>query len=45
MITDISSGNNVHRLEAVTGVQRRRRWTPAHKLECVKKTFKPDMTV
>lgn len=45
MITDMSSGNNTSRIEVITGVQRRRRWTPEQKLELVKKTFEPGMTV
>lgn len=45
MITDMSSGNNTNRIEVITEVQRRRRWTPEQKLELVKKTFEPGMTV
>lgn len=45
MITDMNSGNNTNRIEVITGVQRRRRWTPEQKLDLVKKTFEPGMTV
>ncbi len=45
MITDMSSGNNTSRIEVITGVQRRRRWTPEKKLELVMQTFEPGMTV
>ena len=45
MFTDMSSGNNTNRIEVITEVQRRRRWTPEQKLELVKQTFEPGMTV
>ena len=45
MITDMNSGNNTNRIEVITGVQRRRRWTPEQKLELVKQTFEAGMTV
>ncbi len=32
-------------VEVITGVQRRRRWTPEEKLEWVKKTMEPGMSV
>ena len=45
MSTDMSLFNNTNRIEVITGVQRRRRWTPEQKLELVKQTFEPGMTV
>ena len=45
MSTDMSSLNNTNRIEVITGVQRRRRWTPEQKLELVKQTFEAGMTV
>lgn len=45
MFTDMSSGSNSGRIEVITGVQRRRRWTPEQKLELVRRTFEPGMTV
>lgn len=45
MSTDMSSFNNTNRIEVITGVQRHRRWTPEQKLELVKQTFEPGMTV
>lgn len=45
MITDMNSGNNTNRIEVITGVQRRRRWTPEQKLDLVKQTFEPGMTI
>ena len=45
MSTDMSSVNNTSRIEVITGVQRRRRWTPEQKLELVKQTFEAGMTV
>lgn len=38
------SGRN-NEVEVITGVQRRRRWTPAEKLEWVRKTMEPGMSV
>lgn len=32
-------------VEVITGVQRRRRWTPAQKLEWVRRTMEPGMSV
>jgi transposase len=45
MCTDMGSFNNTNRIEVLTGVQRRRRWTPEQKLELVKQTSEPGMTV
>jgi transposase len=45
MFTDMSSGNNTNRIEVITEIQRRRRWTPEQNLELVKQTFEPGMTV
>ena len=45
MNTDMSSGRDRERVEVITGVQRRRRWTPEEKLALVKQTFEPGMTV
>jgi len=38
------SGRNQH-VEVITGVQRRRRWTPEQKLEWVKRSMEPGMSV
>ena len=35
MSTDMRSVNNTNRIEVITGVQLRRRWTPEQKLELV----------
>ena len=45
MNTDMRSGRNSGQVEVITGVQRRRRWTPEEKLTLVKQTFEPGMTV
>jgi transposase len=45
MSTDMSSVNNTNRIEVITGVQRRRRWTTEQKLKLVKQTFEAGMTV
>jgi transposase len=45
MNTDMNSGNNNGRVEVITGVQRRRRWTPEEKLALVRHTFEPGMSV
>ena len=45
MFTDMSSGNNTNRIEVITEVQRCRRWILKQKLELVKQTFEPGMTV
>lgn len=45
MSTDMSSINNTNRIEVISGVQRRRRWTPEQKLVSVKQTFEAGMTV
>ena len=41
MSTDMSSFNNANRIEFITWVRRRRRWTTAQRLELVKQTFEP----
>jgi transposase len=41
----MSSFNNTSRIEVITVVQRRKRWNPEQKLELVKQTFEPVMTV
>ncbi len=38
-------GHVTNRIEVITEVQRRRRWTPEQKLELVKQTFEAGMTV
>ena len=45
MCTDMSSFDNINRIEVIAGVQRRRRWTPEQKLEMVKQTFETGTTV
>ena len=45
MSTDKSSFNNTNRIEVITEVQRRRRWDPEQKIDLVKQTFEPGMTV
>jgi transposase len=45
MSTDKSSFNNTNRIEVITEVQRRRRWAPEQKIDLVKQTFEPGMTV
>src|ERR1700748_1954465 len=37
--------NPPHRIEVVTSVQRRRRWTASEKVRMVEETFAPGMTV
>jgi transposase len=44
MSTTMSSGRDT-RIEVITEVQRRRRWTVPEKLELVKRSFEPGMTV
>ena len=39
------STNDVHRIEVITSVQRRRRWSVAEKLEIVDETEQPGMSV
>ncbi len=45
MNTDLSSGRDSGRVEVITGVQRRKRWTPEEKLTLVKQTLESGMTV
>jgi transposase len=45
MRTDMSSFHNTNRIEVITRVQRRRRWTPEQQLVLVKQTFGAGMTV
>ena len=44
MDTPMSSGSG-SKIEIITGVQRRRRWTPEQKLAWVKRTTEPGMSV
>ena len=44
MSADMSSVNNINRIEVITGVQRQRRSTPEQKLELLKQTFEAGMT-
>src|SRR5262245_60628972 len=37
--------NPAHRVEIITSVQRRRRWTASEKVRMVEETFEPGMTV
>jgi transposase len=41
----MSSSTNTDRVEVITGVQRRRRWTPDEKLALVQQTFEPGKSV
>tara|TARA_R110000850_G_scaffold277140_1_gene423460 strand:- start:111 stop:434 length:324 start_codon:yes stop_codon:yes gene_type:complete len=41
----MSSSDKTGRIEVVTAVQRRRRWTPDEKLALVQQTFEPGNTV
>ena len=45
MFTTMSSSNKTDRIEVVTAVQRRRRWTPDEKLALVQQTFEPGNSV
>jgi transposase len=45
MNTDMSYRSHNDRIEVVTSVQRRRRWTAEQKLELVKRTFEPGMSI
>jgi transposase len=45
MFTTMSSSTNTDRVEVITGVQRRRRWTPDEKLALVQQTFEPGKSV
>ena len=44
MDTPMSSGK-YKEVEVITGVERRRRWTPEQKLELVRRTMQPGMSV
>ncbi len=41
----MSMSNPADRVEIITSVQRRRRWTAAEKVRMVEETFEPGMTV
>ena len=41
----MSMANSTNRVEIITSVQRRPRWTAPEKVRMVKETFEPDMTV
>jgi transposase-like protein len=41
----VSMSNPANRIEVVTSVQRRRRWTASEKVRMVEETFEPGMTV
>jgi transposase-like protein len=43
--TTVSMSNPRERVEIITSVQRRRRWTAAEKVRMVEETFEPGMTV
>src|SRR5438046_835140 len=43
--TTVSMSNAADRVEIITSVQRRRRWTAAEKVRMVEETFEPGMTV
>jgi transposase len=45
MFTTMSSSTNTDRVEVITGVQRRRRWSPDEKLALVQQTFEPGKSV
>ena len=45
MFTTMSSSDKTERIEVVTAVQRRRRWTPDEKLALVQQTFEPGNSV
>lgn len=45
MFTTMSSSDKTDRIEVVTAVQRRRRWTPDEKLALVQQTFEPGNSV
>jgi transposase-like protein len=40
----VSMTNSTNRVEIITSVQRRRRWTPSEKVRMVEETFEPGMT-
>ena len=41
----MSMTNSTNRVEIITSVQRRRRWTAPEKVRMVEETFEPGMTV
>jgi transposase-like protein len=41
----VSMTNSIDRVEIITSVQRRRRWTASEKVRIVEETFEPGMTV
>jgi transposase len=41
----VSMTNSTNRVEIITSVQRRRRWTAPEKVRMVEETFEPGMTV
>jgi transposase len=41
----VSMSNRTDRVEIITSVQRRRRWTASEKVRIVEETFEPGMTV
>src|SRR5262249_27033219 len=43
--TTVSMTNSTNRVEIITSVQRRRRWTAPEKVRMVEETFEPGMTV
>src|SRR5262249_33665980 len=43
--TTVSMSNPADRVENITSVQRRRRWTASEKVRIVEETFEPGMTV
>ncbi len=45
MYTTMNSPDNNDRIEVITEVQRRRRWSPAEKLALVQRTFEPGQSV
>lgn len=45
MFTTMSSESKPERVEVITGVQRRRRWTPSEKLALVQETYQAGKTV
>ena len=45
MFTTMNSDSKSERVEVITGVQRRRRWTPSEKLALVQETYQAGKTV
>lgn len=41
----MSMSNTIHKVEVVTSVQRRRRWSAAEKVRMVEETYEPGITV